>query len=52
MTEKQEDAVLFAFDTTTASLKRLARAYGCARKGSDQERQLLAALVQRIQGGT
>jgi hypothetical protein len=31
-----------------ASLKRLAWAYGCARKGSDEEKQLEALLVQRV----
>ena len=31
----------------TCSLKRLAWAYGCAKKGSDMERQLEALLRQR-----
>jgi len=31
-----------------ASLKRLAWAYGCARKGSDEERQLEILLRDRI----
>jgi len=30
------------------TLKRLAWAYGCARKGSDEERKLRALLVQRV----
>ncbi len=38
-------------DVATATLKRLCWAYGCAKKGSEQERAFLAALVQRIQGG-
>lgn len=31
----------------TASLKRLAWAYGCAKKGSDEERQLRELLVSK-----
>jgi hypothetical protein len=31
----------------TASLKRLAWAYGCAKKGSDEERQLEVLLLER-----
>jgi hypothetical protein len=33
---------------TSASLKRLAWAYGCAAKGSDEERQLEQLLRERI----
>lgn len=32
----------------SASLKRVAWAYGCAKKGSDEERQLLAVLVEKV----
>ncbi len=35
-------------DPTAASLKRLAWAYGCARKGSDVEARLLEILVDRV----
>lgn len=33
------------------SLKRLAWAFGVAKNGSDEEKALLAVLVERIQGG-
>jgi hypothetical protein len=32
----------------SASLKRIAWAYGCAKKGSDEERMLLDILVARV----
>jgi hypothetical protein len=32
---------------TAASLKRIAWAYGCSKKGSDEERLLLAILLDR-----
>jgi len=32
----------------TSSLKRLAWAFGCARKGSDEERQLEVLLTERV----
>jgi len=32
------------------SLKRVAWAYGCAKKGSDDEAKLLEVLVARIKG--
>jgi hypothetical protein len=35
-------------NAATCSLKRLAWAYGCAPKGSDEERQLEQILVARI----
>lgn len=31
-----------------ASIKKLAWAYGCAKRGSDEERQLLELLVARV----
>lgn len=31
-----------------ASLKRIAWAYGCARKGSDEERAMLEALLAKV----
>jgi len=34
-------------DPSNASLKRIAWAYGCARKGSDEEAKLLAVLLER-----
>lgn len=36
----------------TSTLKRLAWAYGCARKGSDEERQLEALLLERAKATT
>jgi hypothetical protein len=39
-------------DLDPTSLKRLAWAYGCAKKGSAEETQLLDLLVQRIGGET
>src|SRR5258705_12366704 len=35
-------------DAETCSLKRLAWAYGCAPKGSPEERQLGALLLERV----
>ena len=35
------------FKADTATLKRIAWAYGCAKKGSDEERQLYALLMDR-----
>jgi hypothetical protein len=32
-----------------SSLKRIAWAYGCAKKGSDEERLLRAILIARVQ---
>jgi hypothetical protein len=32
----------------TASLKRIAWAFGCAKKGSDEERQLEALLREKL----
>ncbi len=34
----------------SASLKRIAWAFGCAKKGSDEERQLEAILRDRLRG--
>ena len=45
-----DEKVLININPNTASIKRLAWAYGCAKKGSDEEKQLLAVLVARIQG--
>ena len=45
------DVLYVAENIRAASLKRIAWAYGCAKKGSDEERALLAVLVERIQGG-
>lgn len=42
---------LVVASTDKQTLKRIAWAYGCAPKGSDEERRLLAILVERIQGG-
>lgn len=39
---------LFTADLDTVSLKRLAWAYGCARKGSFEERELRRLLVEKI----
>lgn len=50
MTNAEEKA-LININPNTASLKRIAWAYGCSKKGSDEEKQLLAVLVARIQGG-
>lgn len=35
---------------SSASLKRIAWAFGCAKKGSDEERQLEAILRDRLRG--
>lgn len=35
-------------DPGKCSLKRLAWAFGCSKHGSDEERQLRAALLERI----
>lgn len=52
MRTKQEwETALLGFDLETATLKRIAWAYGCAEKGSDDEKRWLAVLVERIQGG-
>lgn len=34
-------------DPDSVSLKRIAWAYGCARKGSDEEEKLLAVLLEK-----
>lgn len=34
------------------SLKRLAWAFGCAPKGSDEERQLRELLLEKVKAGT
>lgn len=39
-------------DANAFSLKRLAWAYGCAKKGSDEETELLKELVQKARGHT
>lgn len=48
----EEQPALICINPNMASLKRLAWMYGCSKKGSDEEKQLLAVLVARIQGGT
>lgn len=38
---------IFTVPLKSLSLKRVAWAYGCAKKGSDDERKLLALLLER-----
>jgi hypothetical protein len=38
-------------NSDTRSLKSIAWAFGCSKKGSDVERELLAVLVARVQEG-
>lgn len=46
----EDKPALININPNTASLKRLAWGHGVAKKGSDEERALLAVLVERIQG--
>jgi hypothetical protein len=47
MTSMRSSTALAIIADPKCSLKRLAWAYGCSRKGSDEEREPLAILLKR-----
>lgn len=51
MSKQPHGFELIVASTDKHSLKRIAWAYGTAKKGSEEEKALLAVLVSRIQGG-
>lgn len=48
MSDVVEQALAPRIDTESMSLKRLAWACGCTPKGSDEERELMDALIKRV----